>query len=66
MYDYSAPEPGDLPLRKGELVVIFESQRQHWWKARNSKGKEGYVPANYVKKAGLESAEYVTEHDGVY
>ena len=66
MYDYSAPEPGDLPLRKGELVVIFESQRQHWWKARNSKGKEGYVPANYVKKAGLESAEYVTEHDGMY
>ncbi|XP_065886239.1 tyrosine-protein kinase TXK-like isoform X2 [Dysidea avara] len=58
MYDYSAPEPGDLPLKKGELVVIFESQRQHWWKARNNKGREGYVPANYVKKAGLESAEW--------
>ena len=65
MYDYSAPEPGDLPLKKGELVVIFESQRQHWWKARNNKGREGYVPANYVKKAGLESAEYVTLHNRI-
>ena len=55
MYDYAAPESGDLPLVKGERVVIFEYQRQHWWKARNAKGSEGYVPANYVKKVGLES-----------
>ena len=57
MYDYTAPQSGDLPLTKGERVVIFDNQRQHWWKARNAKGSEGYVPANYVKKAGLESEE---------
>ena len=52
-----APESGDLRLQKGERVVIFDNQREHWWKARNSKGDEGYVPANYVKKVGLESEE---------
>jgi len=57
MYDYAAPESGDLPLIKGERVEIFESQRQHWWKARNSSKEEGYVPANYVKRIGLESEE---------
>ena len=57
LFEYMAPESGDLRLSKGERVVIFDNQREHWWKARNSKGDEGYVPANYVKKVGLESEE---------
>lgn len=57
MYDYYAPESGDLALSKGERVIIFDNQRQHWWKARNNRGEEGYVPANYVRKVGLESEE---------
>ena len=57
MYDYTALESDDLPLTKGERVVIFDNQRQHRWKARNAKGSEGYVPANYVQKIELESKE---------
>ena len=57
LFEYLAPESGDLRLLKGERVLIFDNQREHWWKARNSKGAEGYVPANYVKKVGLESEE---------
>ena len=57
MYDYTALESGDLPLTKGERVVIFDKENQHRWMARNAKGNEGYVPANYVIKIGRESEE---------
>lgn len=58
MYDYAGVEKGDLPLRKGQKVMIFDYSRDHWWRARNDKGHEGFVPSNYVKKVGLESEEW--------
>ncbi|EDQ89876.1 uncharacterized protein MONBRDRAFT_44312 [Monosiga brevicollis MX1] len=55
LYDYDALEPTDLSLSKGERLVIVDQMEEHWWKARNNAGQEGYIPANYVRKLGLES-----------
>ena len=57
MYDYTPSDTVDLPLTKGQVVRIINSVRPHWWKARNNKGQEGYVPSNYVKKVGVETEE---------
>ena len=57
MYDYAPSDNVDLPLTKGQVVRIVNSVRPHWWKARNNKGQEGYVPSNYVKKVGVETEE---------
>ena len=52
MYDYAALEQGDLPLVKGSKVVVFDDSRRYWWRARDERGREGYIPSNYVKKVG--------------
>ena len=57
MYEYTPSDNVDLPLTKGQVVRIVNSSRPHWWKARNNKGQEGYVPSNYVKKVGVEAEE---------
>jgi hypothetical protein len=57
MYDYPGIEKGDLPLTKGQTVFIFDNSRDHWWRAKDDRGREGFVPSNYVKKVGLESEE---------
>ena len=38
MYDYPGIEKGDLPLCKGQKVIIFDDTRDHWWRARDDKG----------------------------
>lgn len=38
MYDYPGIEKGDLALKKGERIVVFDDTREHWWRARSSKG----------------------------
>lgn len=58
MYDYPGLERGDLALIKGQKVVVFDNTREYWWRARDNKGNEGYIPSNYVKKAGLDSEEW--------
>ena len=57
MYDFTPSGSEDLPLTKGQVVCIVDSVRPHWWKARNNKGQEGYVPSNYVKNVGVETEE---------
>ena len=46
MYDYPGIEKGDLPLCKGQKVIIFDDSRDHWWRARDDKG---YVHALYME-----------------
>eukprot|EP00045_Choanoeca_perplexa_P017029 m.238854 g.238854 ORF g.238854 m.238854 type:complete len:876 (-) comp17431_c0_seq2:1743-4370(-) len=54
-FPYQQMEPTDLPMVKGEKLTILDASEEHWWKARNASGKEGFVPANYVRKLGMES-----------
>lgn len=50
IYDYDPVEEGDLELQKGEQYEIIDNSREHWWLAKNSTGKQGYIPSNYVKR----------------
>nr|XP_002124836.3 tyrosine-protein kinase Btk29A [Ciona intestinalis] len=79
LYDFEPQEAGDVGLVADEVYTVLETSRPHWWKVRNKRGEEGYVPANYVKyrtKDGLETmswfqrdmtrqrAEYLLKQDG--
>ena len=57
MYDFTPSDKEDLPLTEGQVVRIVDSVQPHWWKARNNKGQEGFVPYNFVKKVGVETEE---------
>ncbi|XP_062332093.1 tyrosine-protein kinase BTK [Osmerus eperlanus] len=59
-YEYTPMNPQDLELRSDEEYTILEIADQHWWKARDKYGKEGYIPSNFVVKArnGLEGFDW--------
>lgn len=47
----------DLPLRKGEKVVIIGiCKNLKWYKARKENGSEGLIPYNYVQKVATPTA----------
>ncbi|KAL7416984.1 hypothetical protein BDY24DRAFT_376133 [Mrakia frigida] len=51
MYDFASSEPGDLPLKAKQVVLILEKVSDDWWKGRDPKsGKEGLVPSAYLKE----------------
>uniref|UniRef100_H2Z0M9 Tyrosine-protein kinase n=1 Tax=Ciona savignyi TaxID=51511 RepID=H2Z0M9_CIOSA len=56
MFDYDARTKEDLPFKKGENLIILNSEGE-WWHARSpTTGQTGYVPSNYLALAGgLES-----------
>ncbi len=45
-------------MQANEKLTILDDKEDHWWKARNATGQEGYVPSNYVRKLGIESEMY--------
>ncbi|KAF1744146.1 hypothetical protein MXB_214 [Myxobolus squamalis] len=52
LYDYIAENEGDLSIKLGEILTVFEKNGD-WWTAINSSGKKGHIPANYVEKIDL-------------
>ncbi|KAJ3110755.1 hypothetical protein HDU96_006296 [Phlyctochytrium bullatum] len=48
LYDFSGEREGDLPFRKGDLILILKRDPSEWWTGRCN-GKEGVFPANYVQ-----------------
>ena len=50
LYPFTAIEPGDLTLAKGEEYEVLDDSQDHWWQVRNKKGEEGFIPSNYVKE----------------
>lgn len=60
IFDYDARTREDLTIRKNDLLEIFNRQNVAWWKARNERGQEGWIPSNYVaKRDSLESEPFV-------
>ncbi|NXH13829.1 HCK kinase, partial [Bucco capensis] len=59
LYDYEAIHPGDLSFQKGERLKVLEEAGE-WWQARSLlTGREGFIPSNYVARAGsLETEEW--------
>ena len=59
VYPFTAIEPGDLTLSKGEEYEVLDDSQDHWWQVRNKLGEEGFIPSNYVKeKDGLGLQNY--------
>lgn len=61
LYNFTPQEPGDMALYQGQYYTILENTREHWWKARDKHGQEGFVPANYVtdrQKDDVESKDW--------
>ena len=52
LYPYAARYPGELTIEQYEQLDIIEDppNEPDWWLARNSDGKTGLVPKNYVEK----------------
>ncbi|XP_071786997.1 tyrosine-protein kinase TXK-like [Asterias amurensis] len=64
-FDYDPMEEMDIRLIRGDEYHVIDNSREYWWKARNKKGEEGYIPSNYVEEkskfsSGLEKYEWFT------
>uniref|UniRef100_A0AAQ4QRG0 Tyrosine-protein kinase n=1 Tax=Gasterosteus aculeatus aculeatus TaxID=481459 RepID=A0AAQ4QRG0_GASAC len=50
-YNFKGTSEQDLPFNKGDLLtIIIVTKDPNWYKAKNSAGREGTIPANYVQK----------------
>ncbi|KTF88783.1 hypothetical protein cypCar_00041402 [Cyprinus carpio] len=50
-YNFPGTTDQDLPMCKGDvLTIIGVTKDPNWYKAKNSTGREGTIPANYVQK----------------
>ncbi|XDV28429.1 hypothetical protein PO909_031746, partial [Leuciscus waleckii] len=50
-YNFQGSTDLDLPFSKGDLLTIISITKDpNWYKAKNSVGREGTIPANYVQK----------------
>jgi hypothetical protein len=50
LYGYTPQSASDLPLVSGEVVEILTRDESGWWHGRNSSGKRGAFPSNYVQE----------------
>lgn len=49
LYDFSSQDDEDLSFKMGELIEVLDSSDQYgWWVGKDSKGKKGNFPSNYV------------------
>ena len=48
LYAFADATPGNLNLEEGAVYTLLETGSD-WWKARDSQGGEGFVPASYVE-----------------
>jgi hypothetical protein len=50
LYNFDPNEASDLPLVKGDRVVVLERLNPDWWRGRHvNSGREGLFPSNYVR-----------------
>ena len=58
-YDYNSSVDDDLSFKKGDLMYIISTEYEDWWFAQlKDKGKEGYIPSNFVTEwKSLEAEE---------
>lgn len=48
-YNFPGNDAEDLPFKKNDILTILTKEEDQWWMARDSMGKEGMIPANYVE-----------------
>ncbi|KAL5004292.1 hypothetical protein ScPMuIL_017748 [Solemya velum] len=50
LYNFNASSPEDLPFHKGDVLKIVQHTKDpNWYKAKNSSGRDGMIPATYVQ-----------------
>ncbi|KIK93500.1 hypothetical protein PAXRUDRAFT_144937 [Paxillus rubicundulus Ve08.2h10] len=52
LYDYDAAAPGELSIKEGEILLVFDRE-DDWILVQSQKegGKAGFVPGNYVEES---------------
>lgn len=51
-FDFSAQDPSQLSLRRGDIVEVVECEDPHWWRGRAG-GRLGFFPRSYVQPVHL-------------
>lgn len=51
LYDFAAREEGELALKRGDIIDVWDANTyQSWWKGVSKNGEVGIFPSNYVQK----------------
>jgi len=51
MFDFIPQNPAsEVPLRRGDVVLVIHRTDGGWWRARLRDGREGYVPSTYLEQ----------------
>lgn len=49
VYDFNSEDSEDLSFKMGDLIEVLDASDQYgWWVGKDSKGKKGNFPSNYV------------------
>ncbi|XP_063072653.1 epidermal growth factor receptor kinase substrate 8-like protein 3 [Engraulis encrasicolus] len=57
IFDFTARNPRELSISKGEVVQLLDMSKQ-WWKVRNNDGEEGFVPNNVLEPLDKKEEEH--------
>lgn len=49
MYDFEAQGDDELTVNENDVVTVIDKENDEWWLVRDSAGKEGVVPAQYIE-----------------
>nr|WAW84869.1 spectrin alpha chain [Halisarca dujardinii] len=56
MYDYKPKTHREIPMKKGDLMVILNAVNKDWWKVENG-DRQGFIPAVYVRRVDTPTQE---------
>jgi len=57
-HNYDAADADELPLKKGDLITVYEEIDEGWWKGELN-GRVGLFPSNFVKEEPAAAAAAV-------
>ncbi|XP_034547108.1 epidermal growth factor receptor kinase substrate 8-like protein 3 [Notolabrus celidotus] len=63
LFDFISRNHRELSVRKGEIVELLDKSKQ-WWKIKNSRGEEGFVPNNVLESQDEQAKEISQENGG--
>ena len=49
LYHYKGKSTRELPVKKGDILTLISDSNKDWWKVQLN-GKQGFVPATYVRR----------------